>query len=368
MRRHIVLVLCLVALAACAPRGALYLVPEPGPGAVERTVFIGTTRTQDPGGQFSNLRSEALTLGSYTVAIPPGRAAGQIAYPYGAPDPAEDFVTTDKQLFDRPSAFTAALFRNLRTRPPGERTAVIFVHGFNTNFAEGLYRSAQLAHDFGIGGVTLHYSWPSAGSPFGYAHDRDSALFARTGFDDFLDAVITAKPEQLLIVAHSMGGLLTMETLRQMALKAPGRVGREIDGLVLLSPDIDVEVFRSQVRDIGRMPRNVLVFTSQRDRALLLSARLSGQRERLGNIESLEDLADLEVTVLDVTGFSRGLGHFTAGSSPDLIRLLRGVPDLERAFNSGAPGRPGLLPGTVITVRNATEIILSPLTALASTP
>jgi len=366
VRRHLVLFLCLVSLAGCAPRGVLHMAGAPGPGAVERTVLVGTTREAEPAARFSNVRTEALRFGEYTVAIPPGREAGEISYPHGAPDPEEDFVTTAARVLDRPAAFTATLARALRARPPGERSAVVFVHGFNTNFAEGLYRSAQLAHDFGIEGVVLHYSWPSAGSPFGYAHDRDSALFARTGFARFLDATIAAEPEQLLIVAHSMGGLLTMETLRQMALAEPGRVGRDIDALVLLSPDIDVEVFRAQVHDIGRMPRTVIVFTSQRDRALLLSARLSGQRNRLGNIEDLEDVADLEVTVLDVTGFSRGLGHFTPGRSRDLIRLLRDVPDLERAFNSGAPGRPGLLPGTVITVRNATEIILSPLTALAA--
>ncbi|TCO73420.1 alpha/beta hydrolase [Rhodovulum euryhalinum] len=366
MLRQIVFLVCLCTLVGCAPRGVLNMVPTAGPDAVEHTIFVGTTREPEPGARFSNTRTETLSFGEYVVAVPPDRGPGEIAYPRSLPDPARDFVTTSARSFERAPDFTAALARELATRPRGRRAAIVFVHGFNTNFAEGLYRSAQLAHDFGIEGVTLHYSWPSAASPLGYAHDRDSSLFARTGFDRFLDAVIASNPDELLILAHSMGALLTMETLRQMALATPGRVGREVDGLVLLSPDIDVDVFRAQVHDIGHMPESVVVFTSQRDRALLLSARLSGQRDRLGNIESVEEVADLKITVLDVTGFSRGLGHFTAGSSPDLIRLLRNVDNLQRSLNTGAPGRPGLLPGTAITVQNATAVILSPLTALAA--
>ncbi|HDR27935.1 alpha/beta hydrolase [Rhodovulum sp.] len=365
MLRQIAMLLCLVALAGCAARGMVAMAPEATPGTVERIVYVGTTRMADAGRLFANTRSEELSFGAFTVSIPPNRAPGVIAYPKGQPDPGRQFLMRSARMFDHPSAFTAALARDIAARPRGKRAAVVFVHGFNTNFAEGLYRSAQLAHDFGIEGVAVHYSWPSAASPFGYGHDRDSALFARRGFAELLEALIAARPDELLIVAHSMGGLLTMETLRHMALAKPGRVAREIDGLILLSPDIDVDVFRAQVRDIGAMPQRVVVFTSQRDRALSLSARLSGSRDRLGNIRNVADVADLNVTVLDVTGFSTGMGHFTAGTSPDLFRLLRDVPTLQQAFDSGAAGRPGLLPGTVITVQNATAIILSPLTALA---
>lgn len=365
MLRRLALLLVLVALASCTPRGNIYLVDNPDARADRIEVFLGTMRVPEPAARFSGERSRDLYLGRYTVAIPPNRAPGQISYPRRVPDLSRDAVTTSVEFFDQDTQFTKSLAQRLNRKPPGKRSAVIFVHGYNNTFAEGLYRAAYLTHDFGVEGVTLHYSWPSAGSPFAYARDRDSTLLSRTGFRRFLDNVVAANPEEILIVAHSMGSLLTMETLRQMALESPGRVARDVRGLVLFSPDIDVDVFHSQVHDIGQLPRNVIVFTSQRDRALLLAARISGERERLGNIRSIEDVADLNITVLDVTGFSRGLGHFTPGTSPELIRLLRDVPSLERALGEGAQGRPGLLPGTVITVQNATEIILSPLTALA---
>ncbi|MBK1634879.1 alpha/beta hydrolase [Rhodovulum adriaticum] len=366
--RRVFLVLIVVALAACAPRGGIVVVPAAAPEADLHTVFMATTRTPTESVDFSNERNPDLTFGAYTVAIPPDRQPGTVRYPRANPDLREEFVTVSADLYDAPRAFTAALSRELRQRPPGKRGVVVFVHGFNTNFAEGLYRTAQLTHDFGIESVPLHYSWPSSANPLGYAHDRDSTLFARSGFASYLDSVIAAGPEEVLIVAHSMGSLLTMETLRTMSLERPGRVARDIDGLVLFSPDIDIQVFRSQVRDIARMPRDVIVFTSKRDRALQLSARLSGDQRRLGNVGDIDDVADLDITILDVTEFSRGLGHFTPGTSPELIRVLSNIPSLERALNEGAQVNPGLLPGTVLTVQNATAVILSPLTALSAQP
>lgn len=361
--RYLVLLFC---LAACAPRGELTFVPVADPRAVERKVFVATTRMRAGPARFSGARSEKVHFATYRVAIPPARETGEVSFPKETPDLTRDFVTTAAEVHATPQAFTAALGRELRQRPAGRRSALIFTHGFNNTFAEGLYRTAQMSEDFGLQEVALQYAWPSAGSPFGYAHDRDSALFGRSGFARFLDSVVAAGPDQLIIVAHSMGALLTMETLRQMALTRPGWVARNIDTLVLFAPDIDIDVFRSQVRDIGTLPAGFYVFTSQRDRALGLSARLSGQPERLGNLKDLTEVADLDITILDVSAFSSGLGHFTPATSPELISLLRNGPAIQAALNQGAQARPGLLPGTVLTLQNATEIVLSPLTALAA--
>jgi hypothetical protein len=41
------------------------------------------------------------------------------------------------------------------------------------------------------------------------------------------------------------------------------------------------------------------------------------------------------------------------------------LPDIDRAFAGDPTGRTGFLPGAILTVRSATEIVLSPVTALA---
>ena len=99
----------------------------------------------------------------------------------------------------------------------GDRDAVIYVHGFNNTFSEGLYRIAQLSKDLDMPGVTAHYSWPSAGNPLGYVADRDSSLFARDGLERLMQEVVASGAERIVLVAHSMGSALTMEALRQIA-------------------------------------------------------------------------------------------------------------------------------------------------------
>ena len=161
------------------------------------------------------------------------------------------------------------------------------------------------------------------------------------------------------IVAHSMGALLTMETLRQMAIAKPGSVAREIDGVVLLSPDIDIDLFRSQARRIGKLPETFAVFLSERDRALNLSARLTGSEERLGNLSDPARIAEFEVTLVDVSEFSEGVGHLATLNSAPLISIIAAAAEVDNAFASDVSGRSGLLPGSVITVQNVTEFVLT---------
>jgi len=256
------------------------------------------------------------------------------------------------------AAFKRSLRQALQTRATEDREIVVFVHGFNNTLAEGVYRTAQLAHDFELPGVAVHYSWPSLANPLGYGYDRDSVLFARDGLERLLRTLHGSGARRILVVAHSVGGLLTMETLRQMAPTRPAP--KIVQGVFLLSPDIDVEVFRAQAARIGALPQPFVIFVSQRDRALRLSARLTGQRERLGTLQDPSEVADLAVTLFDVTEFAKGLGanHFVAGNSPALIQLFNRLPEIEAAFQRDRAGRTGLLPGTILTVQNATQIIL----------
>ncbi len=138
----------------------------------------------------------------------------------------------------------------------------------------------------------------------------------------------------------------------------------ELKGVVLLSPDLDVDVFRSQANDIGELPQPFVIFGSSRDRILGLSARLSGADERLGNLEDLSKVADLEVTYYDTAAFNVGDGHFNAGTSPALLALLSGILGIDLAFRTDARARVGLFQGLVLTVRNATEVVLAPVGAI----
>ena len=365
---RVLLLASLVVLAACGQRGELTLAPEAAGAGPTKEVFIGTTRAIDPAtGRFGFGRVPADSFARYVVQIPPEREPGEIKWPPKSrkPNPRTDFLTVEEQLFDEADDFRDALAKAIREQPRDQREVIVFAHGFNTTFSEGLYRIAQLDHDLDLPGVAVHYSWPSRGKPLAYLEDRDSAIFARDGYEALLNQVVAAGAERVVIVGHSMGSLLTMEALRQIAIEGNQRVMGRIKGVILISPDIDVDLFHQQATRIGTLPQPFYVFTSQRDKALALSSRLTGKRERLGNLKDPGEVADLDVTLIEVGDFAKGMGHFAPGDSPALIGVLGRLADVDAAFNDDRSGNPDLITGSVLTFRRATQIILSPITVVA---
>jgi len=354
----------LALLMACAPRGEFTAAPSDRASLAPETIFVGTSRAADENG-FTRDRSNTASFVRYDIGIPPDREPGEVNWPPKTrkPDPNRDFLTLNESRFSHPGEFRQALRKAMDLR--GQKTAVVYVHGFNNTMAEGVYRVAQMHHDLKVPGVAIHYAWPSRGSALGYVYDRDSALFGRGGFEQLLNEAVGAGANEVVIVAHSMGSALTMETLRQMALRNNARSLSRIKGVVLISPDIDVDVFRSLVLDIGVLPEPFVIFGSRKDRMLGLSATLSGAEERLGNLEDLTRIADLKVTYYDTAAFSVGDGHLDPGTSPALLSLLSGILGIDLAFRTDARARVGLFQGLVLTVRNATEIVLAPVGAIA---
>jgi len=328
-------------------------------GGQPEAIFVATTRLDGPEG-FGFDRADRASFLRYSISIPTDREAGQLNWPPRTrkPDAARDFLVLDESRFAKATDFHRALKAEMASR--GQTGAVIYVHGFNNTMAEGVYRVAQMHHDLEVPGVAVHYAWPSRGSALGYVHDRDSALFARSGLEDLLNEMVAAGAKDIVIVAHSMGAIVTMETLRQMVLRDGSNALDRVASVVLIAPDVDVDVFRSQARDIGDLPQPFLIFGSSRDRVLGISATLAGSERRLGSLDSLEQIADLPVTYLDTAAFTEGAGHLNLGENPALLKLFGGILDIDAAFRADARSRVGLLPGLVLTVRSATEVILVP--------
>ena len=355
--------LIVLVLAGCAARGEFTLAPSGMAGGTPEAIFVGTTRMKD-GEAYAFGRSGEPAFLRYDIAIPADREPGKVNWPPRSrkPDAKRDFLTLDQRTFASADDFSAALRAAMKLR--GQKDAVVYVHGFNNTMAEGVYRVAQMHHDLEVPGVAVHYAWPSRGSALGYVYDRDSVLFARSGFVTLLDEVEDAGAKDIIIVAHSMGAFLTMEALRQMALTGGPHALDRIKGVVLIAPDLDLDVFRAQAKDIGALPQPFVIFGSSRDRILNISATLSGTGDRLGNIDSVEKIADLNVTYLDTAAYSTGTGHLNLGENPALLKLFGGLVGISDAFTADARARVGLLPGLVLTVRNATEVVLRPVGAI----
>jgi esterase/lipase superfamily enzyme len=359
MRRAITVLLA-VALAACGQRGQITYDPSVPDVGTRQEIFVATSRTLDRTiGDFTATRVPSDNYARFVVQVPPDRKPGKIGWPgqFRKPDPRRDFLTVDRDFYADRADFSADLARALGALPPGQREVRVFVHGFNNTFAEGLYRLAQLDKDLGFPGLSVHYAWPSKAKPLGYFADRDSAVFARDGYTEMLRAIVEAGADRIILVGHSMGSLLVMEGLRDMSIGRETQVLDRIGGVVLISPDIAVDVFQKEARRIGKLPQPFFVFTSQKDKALMLSASLSGRPDRLGNLTSPREVEEFNLTLVDVSDFSQKAGHFTVGDSPTLIALLGRMTEIDAAVGAGEQGL-GLLGGTIMTFNNAQQVVV----------
>ncbi|MCR8825457.1 alpha/beta hydrolase [Pseudosulfitobacter koreensis] len=358
------LIMIVFVLSGCTDRTFAPVVPSALEVGTNQNIFVGTTRKETPAGAFGIERSQQLKLLEVQISIPPGHAFGEISHGLEDPKPLRDFVIAQRSDFQTPAAFRDALNRELNQIDAQDREVTVFVHGFNNSFADSVFRTAQMAHDLRLPGSFVTYAWPSRGNPLGYQYDADSALFARDGLQELLYDVQRAGTNRIVLVAHSMGSTVLMETLRQIEIARPGWTSDNIAGVVLLSPDLNVDVFRAQVSAFEKLPQPFMVFVSQRDIVLKLSAFLRGEEVQLGNLNSTKRLDDLPVQVIDVSAFEdrQSAGHFVTAGSPALGALLSNLGRLDPDFISGGTGASLSLPGTRRVYGDATEITVRPPT------
>ncbi|SDI79893.1 Esterase/lipase superfamily enzyme [Lutimaribacter saemankumensis] len=359
--RRVLTILFVFLIAACVDRGATVIVPEALNIGTIRDVHVATLRAPNEQGWFGSERAKELSFSTVSISVPPEHEPGKVRAGLARPDPRREFTVAARTDLKDDGAFIQRIRDRLLKLPAGEREITVFVHGYNNSYLDGVYRMAQLYHDLDLPGVPVHYSWPSAANPLGYTYDRDSVLYARDGLERMLFDLRKAGARRIILVGHSLGTMLVMETLRQIEIREPRWAENALGGVILISPDLDVEVFEMQASRIAELPQPFAIFVNSRDRALALSSRINGASARLGNLTDPDALAELPVTLIDVTAFAEGgLRHFTLGNSPLLLQILGQSTELDAAFQRDRSGRSGLLPGTVITVQNATQLILSP--------
>ncbi len=326
-------------LASCGGKGPV-LTPSDQPraeGATTERVLVATTRvaSADPGLYFEGARSDRLAFLNVSVSVPPDRSPGEIKFPSQTPDPAKEFLSLGQNSLESDALFLAAVNNEMRARPPGQREIIVFTHGYNTTFPESVFRMAQIDSDFGFKGLGVLYSWPSAGKMPLYVYDRDSVLFAREGLTRLLELLAKSDADQIFLMGHSMGALLTMETLRSLALAKKSNVLNRLNGVILAAPDIDVDVFRNQIGYVDTAKLPVIVIGSRGDRALKAASFVTGGHPRVGDSSTIDTLRGLGIIVVDVTGATDVLGpdHLAFTTSPTLLSLIQDRTLAEVALN-----------------------------------
>ncbi len=328
---RLAIAITVLGLAGCAsPHGFLEPVTATAPGTSQVEMVVATTRMRadSPAIMFTGGRDVTPSFADIIVSIPPdgSRRIGDVHLPQQAPgNPATDFVSRKADSIDKQQAI-ASFSRLVKNAP--NRQVLVFVHGFNNRFEDAVFRFAQFVHDSGAEVTPVLFTWPSRGSVFAYGYDRESANFSRDALEDLL-RWLSNNPQagEVTVLAHSMGNWVTLEALRQMAIR-DGKIAPKIRNVILAAPDVDFDVAREQIRTMGPQKPNFTLFVSENDRALAASQKVWGA-PRLGEINPdiepfKSELASEKINVIDLTSFHSqdALNHGTFAENPKIVQLI----------------------------------------------
>jgi esterase/lipase superfamily enzyme len=363
--RFLTVLLLSLVLAACSRPPELIGIDNPTlpaetvPDVSRHRIFITTTReaSEVVGAFFSGERAPDLGLASVDVTVPPTHVVGELERPKQLPpDPRTEFAVVDPVIYRSDASFVAEINRELAKRPPGERKILLFVHGYNNTTSDAILRLTQFVEDSGYQGVPVLFTWASAASAPRYVYDLNSALVARGKIKDMSDVLAKTSATELDIFAHSMGSFLTMEGLVDSAQE--GRLGtrKSIDHIMLASPDIDIDLFRTQIAQLPRpIIERIYLLVSADDAALRFSRRIAGGIPRVGAANTAE-LEELGVTVIDLSQIddSNSGSHSKFAGSPEVVKLIgAGLNSAGRFGETHTPALSRLLSGVPITILGA---------------
>jgi esterase/lipase superfamily enzyme len=202
----------------------------------------------------------------------------------------------------------------------GAKTALVFVHGFDTTFEDALYRNAQIAWDLQYSGLSVLFTWASRGSVADYIYDKESAYLARDAFIAVLEKLKRDYGiEQVNVLAHSMGNLIAVDALANYA-RTSNPV--QIAHLVMAAPDVDRNQFLGLVPVARPIVGGMTIYASSADRALVASRQLAGGVPRAGDVPADGPIILPNVETIDVTAMGEdifGLNHSVYATSRDVM-------------------------------------------------
>lgn len=357
-----------VLAAGCGSRpeeGFLAPVAEVDSGSTPHTLLVATTRKRDnrPGTLFNGERSTPLDFAKIVVSVPQKHADGEVEWASTAPgNPKTDFVVRQAGYLDGEMAFVNTLNAQLAAKPKGQRKVFLFIHGYNTMFAEGLYRFTQLVHDAHAPAVPVLFTWASRGQLTQYVYDTNSATVARDDLERTIRLLFASNAEQVNILAHSMGNWVTVEALRQIRISGGLPQISKLGQLILAAPDIDLDVFKSQMRRFGKPAKPFFIVLSKDDKALGASNFLAGGQGRLGADSNPEELAALGAVVIDMTEV-KGLDSSNHGKFAQLAAV---APRLTAVLEGGVTTQRSSLGADEIASGSLESIIKLPVTIIGT--
>jgi len=286
-----------------------------------------STESKEPYLHYAGDRG-ALSFGVVNVALPRSHTVGQLEAPSilrleFTADPEKHVMLQSLQELDAAAWRTEIAKRATALGNPG---ILLFIHGYNSSFADAARRAGQLAFDLKFPGATLLFSWPSRAATLEYTVDEQAAEWAIPDMKTVLATIAGIAPgTPVYVIAHSMGNRVLTRGFKALLEEDPGK-RRAFRQIVLAAPDIDADVF---MRDIAPAILNkgphFTLYASSNDKALAASRGVHGGYRRLGesgeNIIVLSGLDTVDASTVD-TEF---LGHSYFGDSGTVVSDLKYV-------------------------------------------
>lgn len=293
--------------------------------------LFATDRLPDPSTDkvsFVGDRQPKLSFGAATVRIPDEHRIGQISLPsvwrlFGFEIYREK--ENDKKHFSikRLSVLSQDDWGKL-IKEQGTKSALIFVHGFNTGFEDAIYRNAQIIYDLQYQGLSVLFSWSSKGGDISdYGYDGNSAMSARDRFIQLMSLLQdTYGIEHINVLVHSMGNQVVVDSLvNNSRMLNPVRV----EQLIMAAPDVDRRNFSEAIPEIKKIAKGMTLYASSADKALKASAAWA-KSPRAGDVPAEGPIVLQDLDTIDVSNIGDeflGLNHSEFATNRDVINDIR---------------------------------------------
>lgn len=357
--KKIKFILCFLPLVACSTPEITPTLPAPIPPAIVSPVkpviptriekysdtlalevYYATNRESGADASQCNNQSfgiqsdKKLNFGVCRINVPKRHATGQIEI---APDSRADTHKYFRVLAQK--KFTAEDFQKTFQNLPAKEV-LVFIHGFNVNFQDAVFRASQLAYDLKFQGSVILFSWP-AGTDSGFLN---KAMVSRTYANNKANAAqsipLAVEFFKLLgglelninIMVHSMGHQIAIPALNTIATEDGNNF--KLNELVLNAPDYDLKEFIKVSLDLKKVANRITLYCSYNDSAIMASEAYNGG-SRMGACEKADGVDVINVSDVDSTTLSSGLGHSYYSSRAvltDVAQLMMGIDAEKRLF------------------------------------
>jgi esterase/lipase superfamily enzyme len=291
------------------------------------SLWFGTNRKpknpQDLSQGFSGERDRQLHYGTCEVVVPKSHKIGST----GSPLLQRLLTLTDDRLklkqqslkFFQENNFWDEIQRTLQANQPDERSALVFIHGFNVSFEDAALRAAQIGVDLQVPGIMAFYSWPSRGKLTSYPADEATIEASERYIAEFLlNLVQKSGAEKIHIIAHSMGNRGLIRAMQRILAQVQAESKVSFGQIFLAAPDVDPDVFEELAQAYQTLAERTTLYISAKDKALATSGIIH-DHPRVGffpPITLVDGIDTVEVSNIDLTL----LGHGYFADARDLLQ------------------------------------------------